>query len=161
MVPTTTNSLKSIPIIIGFLVLPLFVAGILSYYIITLLEGTGLAVGFAVPFLNTIKNIVTVFDEIAIFAFTVSFGAVILRSFRLNISPIFGAIGLLLLPIIVYAAAFTSNIAGFFTSITFLQGAANQFPLTYSLFQNSAAISAGLGLIVLLVMVGGGMVVNR
>lgn len=156
--PTLTNSPRSIPVIIGLLMLPLFMAAVISWYFLDLIAGLGLGTTFSANYISTLKSIVGIFDSIVIFVFVIAFSIVVIRSFKLNAHPVLGIIGLIFLPVIVIAAAYTSNIFGVFTGLNFLSGALNQFPMTFAFFNNTALIAAGTGVLVLLVIVGGGMI---
>lgn len=138
--------------------IPLFIAAVVAWYAVDIIAGTGLATGFAVGYLDTLKSALAVFDTIVIFVFAAAFGGVIIRSFRLNTHPVLGILGLVFLPVAVFGAAYASNVFGIFTGLDFLGTALNQFTLSATFFQNSALITAGAGVLVLLVMVGGGLI---
>lgn len=153
-----TASFRSIGILIALLMIPLFFMSVVAFYAVTVIQDLGLAVGFSIGFLDTIKNAITVFDSIIIFVFAAGFGAAIIRSFRVNTPGVLAFAGLVVLPIVVYISAYASNAFGVFANLSIFQGIINNFPLATVFFQNSALIAAGTGVLVLLVMVGGGLI---
>jgi len=152
----STQTFKSLPIIIGVLMIPLFIASVIGYYALSTIQGLGLAQGFAVDLLVTLKSTIQVFDTIVLLVFGVSVGAVVIRSFQVNTPMVFAVIGLFFLPVIVFSSAFLSNAVAIFANLSFMTNAANQFPMSLIFFQNAGLIAAGVGVLVLLVMVGGG-----
>jgi len=153
-----TRTFRSIPIIIGLLMIPLFMSSVIGFYILNTIQGLGLAQGFAVDLLVTLKSTIQVFDTIVLLVFGVSIGAVVIRSFRINTPLVFAVVGLFFLPVIVFSSAFLSNAVAIFANLPIMSSAANNFPLALTFFQNTGLIAAGTGVLVLLVMVGGGLV---
>jgi len=157
----STRTFRSIPVIIGLLMIPLFFASVVGFYALSTLENLGLATGFAVGLIDTLKNTIQVFDAIILLVFGVSFAGVIIRSFRVNTPMVFAALGLLFLPVVVFGSALISNAVGVFSNLPLLSGAASNFPLSLTFFQNTGLIAAGAGVLVILVMVGGGLARGR
>jgi len=153
----TTRSFRSIPLIIAFMMIPVVIAAVIGWYALDLIAGLGIATGFAKGYISTLKNLITVFDSIAIFIFAIAFGSVIIRSFKANAHPLLGIIGLMFMPVVVIGAAYAANVFGVFSGLGFLSGALNHFAFASAFFNNTAVIASAAGVLVLLVMVGGGL----
>lgn len=158
MVPSfnTTNSLRSIPILILLAMIPLFISSVIVYYIVSVLSGMPIVTGFASSYLSTLQGFIATLDSIIIFTFAAGIGGIILRSFRITAHPIFAIVGLIGLPILLYTVAMTSNIYSQFTQISILTNALNQYPLTAAFFNNSVLITASVAILIIFIIIGRG-----
>lgn len=158
MVPSfnTTNSLRSIPILILLAMIPLFISSVIVYYIVSVLSGMPIVTGFASTYLSTLQGFIATLDSIIIFTFAAGIGGIILRSFRITAHPIFAIVGLIGLPILLYTVAMTSNIYSQFTQISILTNALNQYPLTAAFFNNSVLITAAVAILIIFIIIGRG-----
>jgi len=156
-----THTFRSIPIIFAAVIIPLFVVLTVTFWILSQIASLGLATGFAANYITTLQGIISSFDILIMFTFSVMFAAVIIRSFRLKTHPVLGILGLFGLPIAVIVASYVANIAGIFTGFDFLGTALNQFQYTVLFLQNTGLVTAVTGVLVLLVMVGGGLIARQ
>jgi len=154
----TTNSLRSIPILILLAMIPLFMTSVIVYYIVSVLAGMPIVTGFAAGYLQTLQGMIATIDTIIIFTFAAGIGGIILRSFRITAHPIFAVIGLIGLPILLYTVAMTSNLYSIFTEIDILSQALNQFTYTAAFFNNSVLITSAVAILIIFVIIGRGAI---
>jgi len=112
-------------------------------------------------YISTITGLVSQLDRVIFLIFAILVGRLTLQSFRTNIHPIYGLVGLFSLPPLMLMAAFGSNIVGTFTNVEVLSQSVNQFPLTYTFFENSPTIIGWIAVIILLIMIGSGIIQRK
>lgn len=153
-------SLKSIEIVLMIVITPLFIASVMVHVLMDKLLALTIVNQYAFPvtLAKTVQGYSTALDAIVIVAFTALVGRILLRSFQLNMHPVFGVIGLIGLSAIVIVTAQISNIAGVFTELSLVQSSVNDFALSFAFFQNLPAIASVVGLFVLIVAVGTGAI---
>lgn len=158
---TQTNTYWSLPIIFSAVIITMFIGLSVAWWILDILAGMGVATAWASGYIGTLQGIISTFDTIILFTFAVLFGAVIIRSYRLQTHPVLGIVGLIAIPAAVLATGYASNLVAIFTGFDFLGQALNQFPYTLSFIKNSPAIIGAASILVLLVMMGGGVLARR
>jgi len=165
---TVTNDIKSLGIITVYLIVPLFMISVITMYFINFISGLGLftmlgpATGNWGPeYVATITSLVAQLDRVIFLIFAVLVGKLTIQSFRTNIHPIYGLVGLFSLPALLVMAAFGSNVVGTFTSIEIFQSSVNEFPITYTFFENSPTIVGWIAVFILFVMIGSGIIQRR
>jgi len=154
------GSIQSLEVILLIVITPLFMASVLVNVLMEKMLDLTIVnkYSFPVEMAHTVQGYSGALDAIVLVAFTALVGRILLRSFQINMHPIFGIVGLLGLPVLVIVAAQVSNVAGVFTNLSLVQSAVNHFPASYAFFQNLPKIAAVIGLIILIVMVGTGKV---
>jgi len=154
--PSYRNTYLSLPVIFTAVIITMLVGMSIAYWVLDMMAGMGIATTWASNYISTIQGIISAFDFIALFSFGILFGAVIIRSYRLNTHPVYGIVGLLGIPVVVIATGYASNIVAIFTQFEVLGEALNQFNYIILFVQNSPLIIGAASVLVLLVMVGGG-----
>lgn len=165
---STTRDIQSLGIITVYLVVPLFMISVITMYFITFIADLGLftllgptAGNWGPSFIQTIIGLVSQLDRVIFLIFAILVARLTLQSFRTNIHPIYGLVGLFSLPVLLLMTAFGSNIIGMFTNVEVLESSVNQFPLIYTFFQNSPTIIGWTAVFILMIMIGSGIIQRR
>lgn len=157
------GSLQSLEVIMLIVITPLFFASVLTHVLMDQLLSLTIVSSHSLPvtLATTVQSYAGALDAIVLVAFVALLGRILLRSFQLNIHPLFGIVGLLGLPALVIVSAQVANVTGVFTELKLVQGSINAFPASFTFFQNLPNIAAVAGLIILIVMVGTGKARTR
>lgn len=165
---STSRDIKSVAIIVLFVLAPMFMFSVLSYFIVDFISGLGLiqlfspaGSNFGVEYVAYLKSMIGKLDILMLLIVSILIARLTIQSFRTDMHPIYGVVGLLSLPLIITVAGFGSNVIGFFTGLEFIQGAANQFSYTYTFFQNAPAITGWIAVFILFVMIGSGVILRK
>lgn len=101
-------------------------------------------------------NTMGIVDDIFLFVVGTLFSLIVVQSFRTQMHPVFGAVGLLGLSGIVVVSGMIANVANYFVNLNVVSPAANVFGNMIAFFQNLPTITAVFGGFTLLIMVAGG-----
>jgi len=105
-------------------------------------------------------NMLAILDTLFIAVIGVMFSLILLQSYRTKMHPIWGIVGILGLAGLVITSGFIANVADFFVGMDVVAGAANQFGYMVNFFQNLPTITAVMGALIIVVMIGGGRVLG-
>lgn len=165
---SATRDIKSIGIIVIYLLVPLFMVSVLTYTVIDFIGGLGLFamlgpanMSWGQEYLALIKTFVTQLDTVILLIFATLIGRLTIQSFRTDMHPIYGIVGLFSIPVLIFLSGFGSNIIAIFTDIEILAAASNQFTYSYTFFQNTPAIVGWIAVFILLVMIGSGVLLRK
>lgn len=163
-----TRDIKSLGIIALYLMVPLFMASVLVYYVVSFIGGLGIistlapqGMTWGSEYIQYIQFLVGQFDKIILLIYAVLVGRLSIQSFRTDIHPIYGLVGLFSIPALIFLTGFTSNIIGTFTGIGILSEAANQFTLSFTFFQNLPSIVGWTAVFIIMIMIGTGLLKRR
>lgn len=164
----TTQDIKSIGIVAIYVLVPLFLVSVISHYTVGFIASLGIveliapATGnWGAEYFTYAQGLISQLDKVMLLIFATLIGRLTLQSFRTDMHPIYGIAGLFSIPVLLFIAAFGSNIIGMFTSIEFLQTSVNAFPLTYTFFENTPTIVGWIAVFIIFVMIGSGIIVRR
>jgi len=138
-------------------VLTLAVSAILGGFILSKFQSTGVfnSSPQAQQIINQNANVFpSLFDSIIGFSIIGLSLVVILSAFYIQSQPAFFVGGVIFLIILVVLSSFLGNAYYKFASSTVLNSYANNFPITYWLFENLPLISLVIGIILAVVMYG-------
>jgi hypothetical protein len=156
---TRKGSISSLEIAVLVVIIPLFISAVLVTVLMTFMLDLSIVQAYPFPqkLAHTVINYSKFLDGVVLIAFAALVGRIFLKSFKINMHPLFGIVGLIALPGLVIVLAQASNIVAVFTQLNLVQQAVNKFPASYAFFKNLPEIGAVMALLILIVMVG----VNR
>lgn len=153
---TGKGSITSLKYAVLLFTVPLFIASVLIPVLMNQL--LDLSIVQNAPLAKTIATTVIQYsqflDGVVLISFAAITGRIMIKSFRTNMHPIFGIVGLIALPGLAILLGQASNIAGVFTQLSMVQSSVNNFPGSYFLMQNLPQIGTAMAILILIVMVG-------
>lgn len=152
------GSIKSLEIAVLIVIIPLFIAAVMISVLMGFLSDLAIIQAYSFPqqMIQTVLSYQAFLDGVVLLAFAAIVGRIFVKSFRINMHPVLGVVGILALPALVITLAQASNIVGVFANLSIVGSSVNQFPASFTLFQNLPLVGSAMALLILIVMVGVG-----
>ncbi|MFB6193046.1 MAG: hypothetical protein ABEK00_02245, partial [Candidatus Nanohaloarchaea archaeon] len=149
------GSIKSLEIAALIFTIPLFISAVLITVLMTFMLDLSIVqqYPFPVKLAKTVISYSKYLDGVVLLAWTAIVGKIMLRSFRTNMHPIYGVLGLLSLPGLTIVLGQASNVVAVFTQLDLVSQAVNKFPGSFYLLKNLPLIGVTLAILILIVMV--------
>lgn len=102
--------------------------------------------------LDKAHSALTVFDEGMVILAAVMYTATLYFSYRLRTHPIYLVPSILFLSISIWISSEVANMYNIFANVQVIQDVANSYPLIYQLQSNWPFVTAGIGILLLVVL---------